>query len=529
MIQEAEIFNTNFFQANGIQKVLSDILSSEIRKEFDLLKPIEALSSQGDGEKKLSPEERKLKREAKRFQTKLQREEDKRLREEKRMKIKEKKIKPSDRQSQLASARAQEGEDDRLVENTSKEYDQSDEEGQLPLRKAKKNRKKTTEMDQYPREDSLLERGETTEFANLSIIDMTPRTRAPTTQKYLILDALYFSSSFFSPKEGWSCGSAMKMVSSLVKATQSSDWKLQIFLNEYISSIERQKKWKTRCSLEVKRGICDQPPGLAILLRDLFESCQVEVFSSCEEDAMASYAQHVDGDIISGDKNLFRFIGRRYLVYSDFKVMSTGLLRLKYHKLYSSNHRDDLHKLSSCLPLRESFPSSQLNLSNDTRGFNYKSFLSSCYLIGSPSPLVRQLGINPYETIGPLRHALYSLIGNFEPITEIWPIWSESESCVCWRETNVLCSNNSEMMELLFWPHRAVEYFFPEVISDKLRPTFIDGKVTEEEWRWTQHCFGVRSLVYEICSIASNSAPERTKERRSSSLLELMLEGEEAH
>ena len=80
------------------------------------------------------------------------------------------------------------------------------------------------------------------------------------------------------------------------------------------------------------------PQGSNALLGMMLSRAGVEVVYSAEadnDDTIASHAQADGAAILSQDKDMFRYNGRKYTVYSEFAV-TEGQLLLREHPLHST-------------------------------------------------------------------------------------------------------------------------------------------------------------------------------------------------
>jgi hypothetical protein len=85
-------------------------------------------------------------------------------------------------------------------------------------------------------------------------------------------------------------------------------------------------------------------------------------------------------------------------------------------------------------------------------------------------------------------------------------------------------SHDPELVNLLSSPEEVMNRFFPQELQSVLPPQGVT-EIDAEDWR--KHCFCVRSLVYEIISIASRYVSIGPEGKRSLSLVDLFLEFEE--
>lgn len=72
------------------------------------------------------------------------------------------------------------------------------------------------------------------------------------------------------------------------------------------------------------------PTCLSTLLGDMFRGNKVPVYYSDvdNDDTIAAFANYYGADILSQDKDFYRYIGRTFKIYSGFKV-NKGYLELE--------------------------------------------------------------------------------------------------------------------------------------------------------------------------------------------------------
>jgi hypothetical protein len=292
-------------------------------------------------------------------------------------------------------------------------------------------------------------------------------------------------------------------VKNLVEAAKMSGVQLKAFLDEGIVSAEANAIWKARRVRELQKGRKFVPHGANVLMGDMLRRCGVEVCYSSERDNDDTLAFHAEADgaaVLSGDRDMFRYVGRTYRVYSNYNIVD-GKLQLTEH-----NPEIDSSAAKSSQRNIEPPPAYRHTILHLRDGV---------YIRGTPSPLVRALGYNPHGVVAPLRHAMYHKIGVLGPVLEEWPEWSIQNKAVVWvRHENVQPSADPELVQLLSRPDEAVIRFFPKEVAS---PTVPPPGCSASKLDWIKHVKCVRSVVYELCVLSNPEGP---------TLLDLMLEYE---
>ena len=311
----------------------------------------------------------------------------------------------------------------------------------------------------------------------------------------LYLDALNYT-TYFIPLHDWSCTRALARMDEFVQAASRSGVKLRAFIDESTNSDEASEKWRSRREKEVKTGTRMVPQGATVLMGDMLKMCGAEVCYSMEadnDDTLAFHA-HADGaSILSNDKDMFRYIGATYTVYSSFAVRN-GQLHLTKHHLHEPDSSPK--RGPSKRPIGPP-PAVQTEVHHVQSGV---------YLRGAPSPLVRELGFNPHGVVAPLRHTMYSILNYSGPITEEWPEWDAVENKVRWVvHTDIYPPTRPDpaLVELLHNSDAAVAAFFPNEVYAPIYPP--RRSIRKDDWQ--KHVFSVRSVVYELCVMANRSGP----------------------
>ena len=298
----------------------------------------------------------------------------------------------------------------------------------------------------------------------------------------LYVDVLNYSHKFFDTRN-WNLVTASKNVKMFISAARKSGWTLKIFIDAVIESDESLRKWRSRREKEISNGVKNMPQGTSTLIGDLFCSQGVEVAYSVEadnDDTIAAHASADGADILSQDRDFFRYIGATYKVYKFFYFEYGRLILEEYPHIPRGS------QVPSVRPIQVP---PQTRMSNPL----FASSGGDClYRRGVPSPLVREFG-NPHVTVRPLIKALYFRLGIRDIVVEEFPVWNSSRNEPCWEKRRVRPDNMLEF--LLDSPQDALLHFYKPWPPRK--PNFVT-------WRdFDKHLFAVKCVVYEICSHAS--------------------------
>lgn len=229
------------------------------------------------------------------------------------------------------------------------------------------------------------------------------------------------------------------------------------------------------------------------------------------DDALACHAHHDGADVLSSDKDFWRYTGANYTIFFDFFIKNDRLI-LTPAKPPAKG------KLPSP---RLIGPPSPVSLNENSLSDLYSDGL---YRRGAPSPLIRHMGFNPHIVVQPLRKALYrELFFNRDPnrketviITEEFPIWNQEEQRPDWFLEKVTVENpkliklDDEQLydAMLKDPATAFKHFFAE--EHNHLPT-LDGFASKNSTlsekisilEWHRHCSACRAVVYELCCLAT--------------------------
>mgnify|MGYP001335462697 FL=1 len=300
---------------------------------------------------------------------------------------------------------------------------------------------------------------------------------------WLYMDAFNFLRKFYGGKRNhWHVLEIVPHVQEFVEAAKNSGWEIKVFIDAVTKTGEAKRKWESRREKEVKNEKREMPQGMNTLLGDAFRLNGIEVLYSFEEDnddTLAAYAQRDNADILSGDRDFFRYIGLTSKIYEDFKVVKK---ELKLKELKPNNKVVSKRNLISPPPKTMDKDPTLLELSQ------------GIYRRGAPSPLVKLLG-NPHVVARPLRQALYSRKNISGPVTEIFPVWDGKDNKVIWTEDKVTADKSLD--ELLDFPEKAMEVLFPK--SSLVKPAEVS------DLKWQNHLYAIHSVVYELCALGNRN------------------------
>jgi len=341
----------------------------------------------------------------------------------------------------------------------------------------------------------------------------------PTNEK-LYIDALNFGNFFFAKtKYSWSLIDPYNRVKLFVNACKDANLDIKIFIDESVETDEAINKWKSRREKEVQNEEKFMPQGMSYFLGDMFKSLGVPVYYSLDEDnddTLAFYANADGANVLSGDGDFYRYIDRKYKIYSDFnqiKLLATGKLELlcnsKARETVVVNSRKDMlreiREPPKCVDVKCNIPFIPILQ-------KYK-----IYRRGVPSPLIRKLGYNPHIKIKEIRRAIYTHL--FEDkntvIFEEFPSWSETNKSTVWvsEDVKLFESNDQEFNNIINLlnqdPNIIFKQYFPkeadtlECIDNKKKailPEGIDFK------QWKKHCIACKSITVELCCIINGKS-----------------------
>jgi hypothetical protein len=305
--------------------------------------------------------------------------------------------------------------------------------------------------------------------------------KGPREERLLYVDLLNFCRFFFPERRDWNVTRAFRRVRDFVKAATKSHFKLKVFIDDAMPSEETERKWRSRRVKEILKGERNVPPCLSRMLGEMFIDCDVEAIYSDEKDSdttIACFAHADRADILSNDKDLFRYTGSSYTVYEDFEIKSNKLFI--FPKSRPSGRRP------KPIPIG---PKPEVN-------YSCKHIHNGIYRRGIVTPLHRALDIDVHSILIPLLRANFVRNGILGPIVETWPFWDSSKEDVAWHYEESLLYSHRRFSFSLTTPDSAFEFFFPDIEHHK--PSFVKSAL------WKKHIFGLRCIVYDLCSTESS-------------------------
>jgi hypothetical protein len=331
---------------------------------------------------------------------------------------------------------------------------------------------------------------------SLSCMNLGKKSRQTATV-LLYIDVLNYATDFF-PLSDWHVTRAFSRVKHFVNASAKAGYTLKAFLDDTNITAEAMAKWQRRREDEVKQGKKNVPHGMNSMLGEMFGKCGVEVLYSSEadnDDTIAAYAHEHGAGILSRDKDMFRYIGATFTVYSEYSISPNGTLSIMPHPKGAPGSFTH----PSPRPLPSPLPRTNPHIRHIKDG---------AYLRGAPSPCVRAVGRNPHGVVAPLRHAAYACMGLSGPIREEWPEWDPAAARVVWHTATAGPSADPTMRALLGRPDAAAAALFPDECGRPPSAGAGAGRggggplagVPGKELK--KHRFSVRSCVYEACAMA---------------------------
>lgn len=311
-------------------------------------------------------------------------------------------------------------------------------------------------------------------------------------KKLLYVDGLNFSNDFGFVTNSWTLNFPVIKIEKFVAAAKKAHWDLVVFIDAGIESVEALAKWRSRREEEVRREYRDVPQGLSVLMGDIFRSLGVAVYYSPyttdNDDCIASHAHANGADILSNDKDFFRYIDHRYKRYGKFEIYEGYL------------------KLSACFPPKPNpkFPAPTPKVLIEppkmliyNPSFNSVEHLNY-YRRGAPSSLVKLMG-NPHCLFSGLRSSIYAKMGKTEPVEEEFPEWDNKTESVVWKVSHVQPSH--EFDHLLTGDFDNLRETCDQFVSQLKRDA---NRVSEREFY--NHTFAVHAIIFELwCAYHDNT------------------------
>ena len=301
----------------------------------------------------------------------------------------------------------------------------------------------------------------------------------------LYIDLLNIWSQFF-PTHDWNLLRARDRVKKFVEAAYNSGYSISCFIDYSNSTEEATEKWRSRRERDIRSGRRGVPIKFSVLLGDMFRSEGISLHYSNgtdNDDTLAAFAE-IDGAIIlSGDKDFFRYEDSTFRLMDTVQVTEDGLMILSQERL-----KEHVSTPSSTRRLLREKPST----------LSYPEYtLGDKFMMGSPSPLTRQLNMSTNRILTPLRHTVFAMEG-VESLEESYPEWDEENQCVRWVEQMVYPVKDAECMSLLEAgsPIPALSHFFPNEFDQEGAVLPCPASVSPQ--LWAKHCSCLRTSVYEL-------------------------------
>eukprot|EP00347_Sterkiella_histriomuscorum_P010085 403338736 len=298
--------------------------------------------------------------------------------------------------------------------------------------------------------------------------------------KLLYVDALNFSRGFFKDQNFWNRRAAFSKVRKFVEAAINSGYQLEVYIDAGKQTHEAQEKWRTRREAQLRKCELNVPTCLSTLLGDMFRGNKVPVYYSDvdNDDTLAAFANYYGADILSQDKDFYRYMNRKFEIFSSYQVVNGRLILEKSQKFRHPKPRQLLDPLPNTYPY---YPIVE------------RIIVEKEYIRGCPSALTKFTG-NLHYLIKPLRQVFYTKMGiNFE-VFECYPEWDSQNERVYWVEEYVKPAGKFLMSVYLpiFNNIRELINQFKEHLK---RPDII-GEA--DDLAWNNHIFGFCALISEL-------------------------------
>eukprot|EP00834_Sanchytrium_tribonematis_P005895 NODE_391_length_8148_cov_0.393838.p2 type:complete len:333 gc:universal NODE_391_length_8148_cov_0.393838:5036-4038(-) len=307
----------------------------------------------------------------------------------------------------------------------------------------------------------------------------------------LFVDILNYADSFFVKKSPFhKIDYAFRKIKAFANAAKASEIDMTLFIDAKRKTPEAIGKWKKRRENEMKRGVQYMPQSMDVLLADSFRANGIPVLYSTEvdnDDALAAFAHHQKGSILSADKDFYRYRNSEFEVYRNFQIKEKKLHLTSSRNMPIISGLESRNLLSKVPKMSEKVP-------------KVVELVQHCeYRRGTGSPLAKKLG-NPHLQVRPLRQALYYRLGIKAAVLETLPVWRNNG--VIWTEEKILA--DEKLDPLLDDPKSVINWMSPFPIQPR--------NVSDKDWN--KHLFCLKTIALEYCVMAN---PEKF------SLLELML------
>jgi hypothetical protein len=312
--------------------------------------------------------------------------------------------------------------------------------------------------------------------------------------KPLIIDGHNFTNAFFSSSHHWHLLSALRKITLFCSLSRKSGFEPVLFLDAAYKRAEKVDKARRRLAKDIREGNRRAPFGVSGMMGDLFRSQGVEINYSIEkecDEAVAFWAARTGGAVLSGDRGYFRYEheGERAIrgdIFRDFQIDGEELVLVP--------SKPKVRRKGAVLEVSREKPET----SSEYKAATINEIVHrGSYIRGSPTPLLRRLGMNPHVVARPLRQALYArILGSRSAIvTESFPMWDEKQEDVSFAPQEVHPDPTHD--RFLESPIDAVEFLFqPSKIWDG-RPEDIN------QLTWENHIYSLYAVTFEICSLGT--------------------------
>lgn len=290
----------------------------------------------------------------------------------------------------------------------------------------------------------------------------------------------YFNNLYSSKSNVWDLKLFKLKVAAMVQGMRRANYSLTVFIDASRISAEAKTKSKTRNELKIRKEAAGSPANKECLLGDAFKAVGIPVYYSFEsdnDDTLSAYAQRDKAAILSSDQDFFRYIGREYEIFTDYKIRK-GVLTLIPAVM---NPKRSISK-------RELIGIPKTITHSPDLADLYKGY----YREGPNTPLIKLMG-NPILAARPLRQAMYHRLrlGLEDGITEIIPSWVDGD--VSWSLDVV--HPDSTMDNYLDQPKLAANLLFKD--HHFVRPADVSDSA------WNFHVNACYSIVCNLCAMCS--------------------------
>ena len=273
---------------------------------------------------------------------------------------------------------------------------------------------------------------------------------------------------------------AYTAVAQFVRAAKESQYNVIGFIDAGKQTEETIQKWRQRREKEARTSKRGVPQGTSTMLGDMLRELGVTVHYSTvdNDDTLAAYAFQNGGQVLSGDRDFFRYWGHgpSLTVYESYTIQD-GKLVLIPHSNPRCKAGVSKRKVLDPLPETYSYDPTFRQV-----------MVESKYIRGVPSPILKLIP-NPHSTAKELRRALYARMSNeIETVHESYPQWIDGD--VQWVQEDT--TPDDSLDHLLDDPMSA----WAHVFGHEERPK---GCTTLQ---WKQHTFAQKLICFDICVAA---------------------------